>query len=55
MGSLQSHRYQSLAGPKGEALWESYIENDTPSAWRLWWCYDSEPDTITLVTIGPHR
>ena len=23
-------------------------------AWRLWWCYGPDTDTITLVTVGPH-
>ena len=32
--------------------WE--VENRTPGAWRLWWCYGPEADTITLVTVGPH-
>ena len=29
---LNSHRYESLAGPNGTAVWESYIENRTPGA-----------------------
>jgi hypothetical protein len=52
--SLQSHLYQSVKGPNGEAVWESYVENQTPSAWRIWWMYGPGPDQITIVTIGPH-
>jgi hypothetical protein len=49
---LNSHRYQSVPGPGGAALWESYVENRT-SAWRIWWiCGDA--DEIIIVTIGPH-
>ncbi|MGH3879887.1 MAG: hypothetical protein ACRDSK_22910 [Actinophytocola sp.] len=50
---LNSHRYQSVPGPGGAALWESYVENKTPSAWRIWWIY-GDADEIIIVTIGPH-
>lgn len=50
---LSSHRYQSVPGPGGAALWESYVENRTPSAWRIWWIY-GDADEIIIVTIGPH-
>lgn len=51
---LNSHPYQSVPGPGGAVLWESYVENKTPSAWRIWWIYGPAPDEITIVTIGPH-
>lgn len=51
---LSSHPYQSIPGPDGGTLWESYVENRTPSAWRIWWSYGPGPDEITIVTIGPH-
>lgn len=51
---LNSHKYQSLTGPGGEDVWESYVENRTPGAWRIWWVYGPEPDTIRIVTPGPH-
>jgi len=51
---LQSHRYQSIKGPNGEEVWESYAENRTPSAWRIWWSYGPDEDMITIVAIGPH-
>lgn len=38
----------------GEEVWESYVENPTPGAWRIWWVYGPEADVITIVTIGPH-
>lgn len=50
---LNSHRYQSVPGPGGAALWESYVENKTPFSWRIWWVY-GQPDEIVIVTIGPH-
>ena len=50
---LHSHRYESMTGPNGEEVWESYLENQTPSAWRVFWIY-SEPDTLIILTLGPH-
>ncbi|MBO0839791.1 MAG: hypothetical protein J2O49_03090 [Sciscionella sp.] len=51
---LHSHAYHSIPGPGGAKLWESYVENRTPSAWRIWWIYGPNADEITIVTIGPH-
>lgn len=51
---LHSHDYQSIPGPGGATLWESYVENKTPSAWRVWWIYGPDDGQITIVTIGPH-
>ena len=51
---LHSHDYQSVPGPGGATLWESYVENKTPSAWRIWWIYGPDDAQITIVTIGPH-
>lgn len=51
---LHTHQYQSVKGPGGEPLWESYVENKTPSACRIWWIYGPKPDTLTIITIGPH-
>ena len=51
---LNSHPYESVPGPHGKQLWESYVENRTPGAWRIWWIYGPEADQLTIVTIGPH-
>lgn len=52
--ALQSHKYESMQGLGGEDVWESYVENHTPGAWRIWWYYGPPVDTITVLTIGPH-
>ncbi|MDR1152494.1 MAG: hypothetical protein LBK72_08495 [Bifidobacteriaceae bacterium] len=52
--SLQSHKYQSLTGPDGQEIWESYVENRTPAAWRVFWCYGPRAGDITMITVGPH-
>lgn len=51
---LHGHDYKSIPGPDGATLWESYVENKTSSAWRIWWIYGPNPEEITIVTIGPH-
>ena len=51
---LHSHAYRSVPGAGGATLWESYVENKTPSAWRIWWIYGPAADQITIVTVGPH-
>jgi hypothetical protein len=51
-------RYPALATKKyDEALniWQSYVENATPGAWRVWWqWHPTEPDTIVVIAFGPH-
>lgn len=51
---LHSHDYQSVPGPDGATLWESYVENKTLAAWRIWWIYGPEGGQLTIVTSGPH-
>jgi hypothetical protein len=51
---LKSHLYETLKGPLMEPIWESYVENNTPAAWRIWWYYGPETGEITIVEIGPH-
>jgi hypothetical protein len=51
---LNSHPYETFKGPNDEPIWESYVENNTPSAWRLWWYYGPDSGVITVVEIGPH-
>jgi hypothetical protein len=58
---LNSHKYSSMLGPNGEEVWESYVENKTPAAWRVFWCYgpdekngDEVLKIITIIAIAPH-
>jgi hypothetical protein len=51
---LNSHRYEQFDRVYGEPVWESYVENRTPSAWRVWWAYGPEQGEITVLLIGPH-
>lgn len=48
--SLSTKKYDDALG-----IWQSYIEQHTPAAWRMWWQWDpGRPDTIIVVGFGPH-
>ncbi|MEH1863732.1 MAG: hypothetical protein V7K69_01640 [Nostoc sp.] len=52
--SLNTHKYESLSGTNGEEIFEAYVENKTPAAFRVFWYYGSEQGVITILTITPH-
>lgn len=33
--SLNIHKYESLSGPNGKEIFEAYVENKTPAAFRV--------------------
>jgi hypothetical protein len=58
--SLNSHeigelsaRYSKQIG-KDVKVWQSYIENNTPAAGRLYWCYGPVRGVITIIGLEPH-
>lgn len=53
---LNTHQYDSLEHPynKKEKVWEAYVQNNTPGAYRLFWCYGPEKGEITIIAITPH-
>ena len=60
--SLQTHEYESLTRRYGRKVFEAYVQQDTPAAYRVFWYYgDDETDKngkripiITVVAITPH-
>lgn len=52
--SLNTHKYESLSGPNGEEIFEAYVENKTPGAFRVFWYYGPEQGVITILAITPH-
>ena len=52
--SLETHEYSSMSGLNGEKVWEAYVENRTPAAWRVFWHYGPAKGEITVVAITPH-
>jgi hypothetical protein len=54
--ALRTHEYDSLEHPydaKGK-VFEAYAQNDTPGAYRVFWCYGPQKGEITIITITPH-
>ena len=54
--SLQTHPYSSIEHPyhPNEKVFEAYAQNNTPSAYRVFWCYGPEKRQITIIAIAPH-
>ena len=52
--SLKTHKYDSLSGPNGEDVFEAYVENRTPGAFRVFWCYGLGQGFVTILAITPH-
>jgi hypothetical protein len=53
---LQTHEYASIANPYGKdaKVFEAYVQNRTPGAYRLFWCYGPGKGEITIIAITPH-
>ncbi|MGM0442239.1 MAG: hypothetical protein ACQEQC_07455 [Elusimicrobiota bacterium] len=52
--SLQTHKYETLEGPKGEPVFEAYAEQNTPAAYHIFFYYGSNKNEITIIAITPH-
>jgi len=52
--SLNTHEFRSLKGPNGEKVFEAYVQQKTPGAYRVFWYYGPERGMITIVAITPH-
>lgn len=59
--SLNTHKFRSLAGPDGEAVFEAYVQNRTPGAYRVFFHYGRDGiekgrcvAVVTIVAITPH-
>lgn len=53
---LQTHEYQSIRNPfdAKAKVFEAYVQNRTPGAYRIFWCYGPDPRDITIIAITPH-
>ena len=54
--SLQTHVFHSLENPyhPQEKVFEAYVQQRTPSAYRIFWCYGPQRGQITILAITPH-
>lgn len=53
---LRTHDYHSLPHPysRSEKVFEAYVQNRTPGAYRVFWCYGPGKGEITIIAITPH-
>lgn len=53
---LKTHEYDSIVNPydKKEKVFEAYVQNNTPGAYRVFWCYGPNKKEITIIAITPH-
>jgi len=60
--SLQTHEFESLTKRYGKKIFEAYVQQDTPGAYRVFWLYGPDEidkrgnriPIITVVAITPH-
>ncbi len=51
---LCSHEIEPLSRMAGFKIWESYIENHTPAAGRIFWAYGPGKNEISVLGFEPH-
>ncbi|HAF02784.1 MAG TPA: hypothetical protein DCG89_03140 [Spartobacteria bacterium] len=52
--SLASHEIEDLTRRHGFKIFQSYLENRTPAAGRMFWAYGPDKGDITVLAIEPH-
>jgi hypothetical protein len=52
--SLNSHEIEPLSKRYGMKVWESYLENNTSGARRMFWVYGPNKMEITIIGLEPH-
>jgi hypothetical protein len=52
--SLASHEIDDLTRKYGFKVFQSYLENNTPAAGRIFWAYGPDTGDITILAIEPH-
>jgi len=52
--SLHTHEFRSRKGQNGEKVFESYAQNKTPGAYRIFWHYGPADGEILVVMITFH-
>jgi hypothetical protein len=52
--SLASHEISDLSRKHGIKIFQSYLENNTPGAGRIFWAYGPDKGDITVLAVEPH-
>ncbi|MGC3908069.1 hypothetical protein [Corynebacterium propinquum] len=50
---LGTHAMSGVKATDGSTIYISYVENHTPTAWRLYWSYWGK-NQIAVIYAGPH-
>ena len=53
---LETHPYSAIPNPYDpkEKVFDAYAQQNTPSAYRVFWCYGPEKGQITIIAITSH-
>jgi len=53
---LNTHEYDSIKNPYDpkQKIFEAYVQNKTPAAYRVFWCYGPDKKQITIIGITQH-
>ncbi|MDO4487810.1 MAG: hypothetical protein Q4B67_01800 [Eubacteriales bacterium] len=51
---LHTHEIEPLSKRYGVKVWESYLENKTSKARRMFWVYGPNNNEITIIGLEPH-
>lgn len=51
---LKSHEITDLTRRYGRKVFQSYLENNTPAAGRMFWVYGPGEGEITVIGLEPH-
>lgn len=52
--SLNTHKFSAIQSPFGGEVFESYAQNRTPAAYRVFWVYGPNNRQITILAITSH-
>jgi len=55
---LNSHQYSDAADHPYDItkkVFGAYAQNNTPGAYRIFWCYGPNDGEITIIAIAPHK
>jgi hypothetical protein len=52
--SLNTHKFDGISCALGD-VFESYVQNKTPGAYRIFWAYGPGRGEIYILAITPHQ
>ncbi|PJD95499.1 MAG: hypothetical protein CK425_08255 [Parachlamydia sp.] len=52
--SLNTHKFDQIESPFGGDVFESYAQNKTPGAYRIFWSYGPNKAETTILAITSH-